>query len=452
MPTCCAISGKAPSPTEREFDRATAAGKTRLIYLMGADDKARHLKMAKLVRKAGDQLIRKRLTGGIAELTAAVYASLVEHLERTGALRTKPFDAAACPDAALSDLAREKITDFLSAANAERGYTIGPRTSTAKALAHLNLLDAGSPSHAAVLLFGKQPQRFLISSEVKCMHFHGTEVRKPIPSYHVYKGTLFELVDQAVDFVMAKLARAVIPREGKVSSDVEYELPWRAVREAIVNTVTHRDYASNASVQVMLFADRLEVWNPGELPAPLTIAMLKRPHASIPRNPLIAEPMFLATYAEKAGSGILDMIGLCKEAGVRAPAFRQDGGQFVQTLWRPRPVNARTGQSGQQPGHPPQFQAGKAHDEAHDGAHDDFTWSERRILEACLASAKTTPELLAALGYASRTGNFKRGLKRLLALKYLEPTIPDKPRSKNQSYRLTSRGRSALGLPMRSDS
>jgi len=94
----------------------------------------------------------------------------------------------------------------------------------------------------------------------------------------------------------------------------------------------------------------------------------------------------------------------------------------------------------------------KAHDEAHDGAHDDFTWSERRILEACLASAKTTPELLAALGYASRTGNFKRGLKRLLALKYLEPTIPDKPRSKNQSYRLTSRGRSALGLPMRSDS
>jgi ATP-dependent DNA helicase RecG len=63
-----------------------------------------------------------------------------------------------------------------------------------------------------------------------------------------------------------------------------------------------RDYTSNASVQVMLFADRLEVWNPGELPPALTIAQLRRPHASIPRNPLIAEPMFLARYAEKAGA------------------------------------------------------------------------------------------------------------------------------------------------------
>ena len=58
----------------------------------------------------------------------------------------------------------------------------------------------------------------------------------------------------------------------------------------------------------MLFADRLEVWNPGELPPPLTIAGLRVLHASIPHNPLIAKPMFLATYAEKADSGIFDMI------------------------------------------------------------------------------------------------------------------------------------------------
>ncbi len=46
----------------------------------------------------------------------------------------------------------------------------------------------------------------------------------------------------------------------------DYELPREAVAEAIVNAVVHRDYTSNASVQVMLFADRLEIWNPGELP------------------------------------------------------------------------------------------------------------------------------------------------------------------------------------------
>jgi len=84
------------SPTEREFDCATVTGKTRLIYVKGSDDKARHPKMQALVRKAGAQVIRRRFTG-LADLTAAIYASLVEHLERTGHLCTRPFNAAACP-------------------------------------------------------------------------------------------------------------------------------------------------------------------------------------------------------------------------------------------------------------------------------------------------------------------------------------------------------------------
>ena len=113
-----------------------------------------------------------------------------------------------------------------------------------------------------------------------------------------------------------------------------YELPREAVAEAIVNAVVHRDYTSNASVEVMLFSDRLEVWNPGELPQPLTMARLRAPHASIPRNPLICDPMFLARYAEKAGSGILDMIALCRAAGLPEPQFRQEAGQLVQTVWR----------------------------------------------------------------------------------------------------------------------
>lgn len=284
------------SPTEREFDRATAAGKPRLIFVKGSGGGDRHPKMDALVRKAGDQLIRRRFDG-ITELTAALYASLIEHLERSGYLRTKPFDAAACPEASLEDLSAEKMDQFLSSAQAQRGYPLGPGTSIEKALAHLNLLDRGHPSHAAVLLFGRQPQHFLLPSEVKCMHYHGLEVRKPIPSYQVYRGTLFELVDQAVDFVMSKLNRSVGTRALGPQAPVEYEIPREAVAEAIVNAVTHRDYSSNASVQISLFADRLEVWNPGELPPSLTLDELRLPHASVPRNPLIADPMFLARYA-----------------------------------------------------------------------------------------------------------------------------------------------------------
>ena len=104
--------------------------------------------------------------------------------------------------------------------------------------------------------------------------------------------------------------------------------------EAIVNAVAHRDYTSNASVQVMLFADRLEVWNPGELPPALTPERLREPHASIPHNPLIAEPLYLARYIEKAGSGTLDMIERCRDAHLPSPDFEERAGLFVITLWR----------------------------------------------------------------------------------------------------------------------
>ncbi len=396
------------SPTEREFDRATLRAKPRLVFVKGADDKARHPKMEALVGKAGAQLIRRRFSG-VSELTGALYASLVEHLERTGWLRTKPFDAAACPGASLDDLATEKLDLFLSRAQSQRGYPLGPGTSVETALAHLNLLDARQPSHAAMLLFGRQPQRFLLTSEVKCMHFHGLEVRKPIPSYHIYKGTVFELVDQALDFVMSKIDRRVGTRALGPQAPVEYELPPEAVAEAIVNAVTHRDYASNASVQVMLFSDRLEVWNPGELPSVLTLDELRRPHASIPRNPLIAEPMFLAKYSEKAGSGILEMIALCQKAGLPTPEFRQSGGQFIQTLGR--------GRSEVTPEVTP----------------------EVRLVRA-LVGEMTRRQLQRVLELRDDEHFRKAYLQPALDAGLIEMTIPDKPRSSRQKYRLTAEG------------
>ncbi len=71
------------SPTEREYDQATAQGKVRLIYVKDEGDAGRHPKMLALVRKAGGELIRRRFTG-IADLTGELYASLVELLARTG--------------------------------------------------------------------------------------------------------------------------------------------------------------------------------------------------------------------------------------------------------------------------------------------------------------------------------------------------------------------------------
>jgi len=415
------------SPTEHEFDRATALGKPRLIYVRGADDAARHPKMRALVRKAGDQLIRRRF-GDTSELLAAVNASLVEHLARTGALRTSPFDATACTGATLADLSPDKLAQFLARAQSQRGFALDPTTPMQSALTHLNLLDSGQPSHAAVLLFGQAPQRFLPSSELKCMHFHGTGVSKPIPSYHIFKGTVFELVDQALDFCLSKIDRTVGTRHQGPQAPVTYELPREAVAEAIVNAVAHRDYTSNASVQVMLFADRLEIWNPGELPPQLTVDNLRRPHASIPRSPRLAEPLFLARYIEKAGTGTLDMIHLCAQAGLPPPEFRQDGGQFIQTLWRAK--------------------AGAVVDELPQAAPSVGTkLAPSRDQVKILAKASNGAALTELMQVAKRSDRTKfrhQVIQPLMQDGWLEMTHPQSPRSPQQKYRLTAQGQALL--------
>ena len=191
--------------------------------------------------------------------------------------------------ATVSDLDAERMAAFLSLACSPRAFPLAEEATPTELVTHLNLLNRDRPTHASVFLFGKHPQRFMILSEVRCAHFHGTEVTKPIPSYQVYKGTVFELVDQAVDFVMSKVNLAVGTRAESTQTPVAYEIPLEVVREAIVNAVAHRDYTSNGSVQVMLFSDRLEVWNPGTIQASLTLEMLRRPHGSVPGNPLLAE-------------------------------------------------------------------------------------------------------------------------------------------------------------------
>jgi len=321
------------SPTEREFNRATEQCKHRLIFVQGSDDTGRHDKMSALIRKAAGQVVRRRFTD-ISDLKPQIYAALVQYLSENGLLRHKPFDETTCNGASITDISPEKIAWFLSVSKKERKFPLRAGTPVEAVLSHLNLLDGSQPTHAAVLLFGKNSHHFIPAAEIKCLSFRGTKIEKPIPSYQIYTGTLFDQVDDAADFVLSKLDRRVPARDETPVSDTGYEIPVPAIHEALVNAVVHRDYTSKAAVQVMVFADRVEVWNPGALPPDLTPDSLKVEHPSIPRNPLIAHPLYLTHYIEKAGTGTLDMITYCKEAGLPEPGFEQRGGQFVVTLWR----------------------------------------------------------------------------------------------------------------------
>ena len=324
---------KGVSPTEREFDHAAAISKHRLIFVKGVSDRTRNPKMQALIDKAQASVIRKRFNT-LSELVTGLYAALVEYLAATEAIRSTPFDAAPCVKATVDDLNSKHMARFIRTARRARQFPLTEDASPEELLEHLNLLHDRRPTNAAVLLFGMKPQRFLISSEIRCAHFHGTVISKPIPSYQVYKGTAFDLVDQAVDFVLSKINRSIGTRAETPHAPTTYEIPKEVVTEAIVNAVAHRDYTNNGSVQVMLFADRLEVWNPGSLPPSLTLDKLRVHHGSVPGNPLLAESMYLAEYIERMGTGTLDMIRRCVEAGLPEPEFTVTDG-FVATVRRP---------------------------------------------------------------------------------------------------------------------
>ncbi len=114
-------------------------------------------------------------------------------------------------------------------------------------------------------------------------------------------------------------------------------------------------------------------------------------------------------YAEKAGSGILDMTARCREAGLPAPEFRQSGGQFIQTLGRPRPAAA------------PEVAP------------------EVRLVQV-LIGEMTRQQLQRALGLKDGEHFRKAYLQPALDAGLIEMTIPDKPRSSRQKYRLTAKG------------
>lgn len=321
------------SPTEREYRLARDKSKYRIILVKGYDDSTRDERMKALIRNAQTELIRKRFTD-TPELIALLYASLIDYMEQQRIISTDPFDAAVHPEASMADIDSDKVSWFLKKAREERNYPLSENTPVVDALRHLNLLHRDRLKNSALLLFAKQLQHFFIQAETKCLHYHGTTVAKPIPSYQIVKGTVFDQVDSAVDFVLSKLNRSVTPQNNSPASAVEYEIPYKAVREAILNAIAHRDYTSNAAVQVIVFADRVEVWNPGALPAGLLPESLRTAHSSIPKNPLLADPLYLTHYIEKAGSGTQDMIALCVKANLPEPDFEQNGSQFVVTLWR----------------------------------------------------------------------------------------------------------------------
>ena len=171
------------SPTEREFERAGTAAKHRLIFVKDADCDDRHPKMQALIDRAQADLVRKRFSTS-ADLVTGLYAALVEYLEGQELLCLGPFDAAPCTDATCDDLDHERMTAFIGTARRARQLPLPDDAAPEALLEHLNLLNRGRLTNAAVLLFGKRPQRFpdLVGGQVRPLPRDAGRQADPVPS------------------------------------------------------------------------------------------------------------------------------------------------------------------------------------------------------------------------------------------------------------------------------
>ena len=227
------------------------------------------------------------------------------------------------------DIDEEKVRWFVNKAKTERNLKIDEKLPVTELLERLELAKNGGLTNAAVLLFGKKPQKFFLPAETRCARFKGIKPVKPFIDMKVFGGNILDQVDKSLSFVLDHISMAVWLVSGQAAREERYEYPPDAVREAIINAICHRDYSLPSSMQIRVFDDRIEVWGCGPLPEPLTPEDLKKKHRSIPRNPLIAKCFFLIKYIEQWGTGTNDMVAACINWGLPEPEFELVTGDLV---------------------------------------------------------------------------------------------------------------------------
>ena len=388
------------------------------------------------------------------------------------------FDRKPCPDFSV-----ENYLDDETWARFSRRAKIPESMDRMVALRNLGLLDSDDRmTHAGAWLLARDIRRFTTSAHVSCALFMGTE-KVRILDRRDFHGDVPAMVDDAVAWVLTKINVEFVIRH--VRREERPELPEEALREAIANGVAHRDYRSTANVQIYVFKDRIEVVSPGGLPAGMTEADLGV--KSMPRNPLLFGMLYRMDVVENIGSGVRRIRDLCREHDVAEPVI--DVSEHWVTVTFPRPavpvderiVREADGQAGRslesQPKSAPGSKenrpelvssglesAGAGLESAGAGlesvgaglesvgaglesSRSGQESLERRVLVLLAARPLSMSAIADGLGHRSVSAGLTRVIHRLLKDGRAEYTVPNKPNSRLQKYRITQAGHAALEEP-----
>ncbi len=233
--------------------------------------------------------------------------------------------------ATIDDIDPKAIEAFTNAAViSKRMPFIENETSIETILDNLMLKENGQLKRAAVLLFSKNPCKFFINAYVKIGRFGSTD--DELLFQEVVEGNAFQIADKTLDMLDKKFLISPVSYEGLYRVE-KWEYPYKAVREAIINAIVHRDY-SGAPVQISVYDGKILIWNEGKLPEGLTIEDLKQKHSSRPFNPIIASVFFKGGLIEAWGRGTINIINECLNAGLPEPLFESEFGGISVKMFK----------------------------------------------------------------------------------------------------------------------
>jgi ATP-dependent DNA helicase RecG len=293
-------------------------------------------------------------------------------------------------------------------------------------LENLALSKYGRVTNGGDVLFGKNPALRHPQVRVRAVRFTSDKADDTYRDMKSFEGPLMPVLEQVFSFVLRNTPTKSRFSEDKLKRQDESLYPREAVREGLVNAFAHRDYAEfSGGIAVHVYPKRLEIWNSGSFPEGVTPSKLAAGHISVLRNPDIAHVLYLRGMMEKLGRGSMMIQKSCAERGLPTPEWRSETGHGVTLTFFAGEVT------------------GEVTEEVAGEVTEEVAKEVIRVLQVMEGAMKRV-EIQQALGLRHEEHFRKTYLLPALEVGCIEMTIPEKPKSSLQRYRLTQKGRNVL--------
>jgi ATP-dependent DNA helicase RecG len=246
------------------------------------------------------------------------------------------WDAYEYPDSELDSLDSKKIEKFVDRMNETGRFSIDENIWTT--LEKLKLIKDSKPTIASQLLFAKEPMR---------MHIRVGRFKDDITIIddRQITDTLFEAVEESMKFIKTYMMVAY-EFDGSIKRIEKWDYPIKALREAVLNAVVHRDYREPSDIQIKIYDDKIVIASPGKLYGDMTIEKLKsKNYQSSLRNKLIAEAFYLTGNIEKYGSGFIRIENELREYPHISYEFKEIANAMLLTFYKNQDVGVSKGVS-----------------------------------------------------------------------------------------------------------